>query len=53
MERKLWEIDRADVHAVTRGSDDGFLYACGFTVTMGREFHSCVAGDPQLGVPRA
>jgi hypothetical protein len=49
VERKLWEIDRADVHAVIGGSDDGFLYARGFTVAMGREFHGCVASDPQMG----
>jgi hypothetical protein len=53
VERKLWEIDRADVHAVIGGSDDGFLYARGFTVAMGREFHGCVAGDPRMGVPWA
>jgi hypothetical protein len=49
VERKLWEIDRTDVHAVIGGSDDGFLYARGFTVAMGGEFHSCVAGDPRMG----
>ncbi len=48
-----WEIDRADVRAVTGGSDDGFLYARGFTVAMGREFHGSVAGDPHMGVPWA
>lgn len=53
VERKLWEIDRADVHAVLGGSDDGFLYARGFTVALGREFHGCVAGDPQMGAPWA
>jgi len=53
VERKLWEIDRADVHTVIGGSDDGFLYARGFTVAMGRDFHSSVAGDPQTGVPWA
>jgi hypothetical protein len=35
VERKLWEVDRADVHAVTGGSDDGFLYGRGFVVAMG------------------
>lgn len=50
-ERKLWEIDRADVHAVIGGSDDGFLYARGFTVAMGRELHRCVADDPRMGAP--
>ena len=53
VERKLWEIDRADVHAVIGGSDDGFLYARGFTVAMGREFCNCVAGDPRMGAPWA
>ncbi len=27
VERKLWELDRADIYAVTGGSDDGFLYS--------------------------
>ncbi len=27
LERKLYDIDRADVHEHTDGSDDGFLYA--------------------------
>jgi hypothetical protein len=53
VERKLWEIDRAEVHAVIGGSDDGFLYARGFTLAIGREFYGCVAGDPQMGVPWA
>ena len=53
VERKLWEIDRADVHAVIGGSDDGFLYARGFTVAMGREFYGSVADNPQMGVPWA
>jgi hypothetical protein len=29
-ERKLYDIDREDIHAVTDGSDDSFLYARGF-----------------------
>jgi hypothetical protein len=48
-ERKLWEIDRADVHAVTGGSSDGFLYTRGFIVAMGREFYDAVADDPEMG----
>lgn len=27
--------------------------ARGFTVAMGREFHTCVAGDPRMGAPWA
>ena len=53
VERKLWEIDRASIHAVTGGSDDGFLYARGFIVAMGREFYDAVADNPQMGVPYA
>ena len=53
VERKLWEIDRASIHAVTGGSDDGFLYARGFIVAMGREFYDAVADDPEMGVPYA
>jgi hypothetical protein len=50
VERKLWELDRADVHAVTGGSADGFLYSRGFVVAMGREFCDAVEGDPEMGV---
>ncbi len=51
MERKLYDIDRADVHAVTGGSDDGFLYARGFIVALGRDFYAAVAEDPKKAVP--
>lgn len=50
LERKLYDIDRADVQAVTDGSDDGFLYARGFIVAMGRDFYDAVARDPHLAV---
>lgn len=53
LERKLYDIDRADIQAVTDGSDDGFLYARGFTVAMGRDFYDAVARDPQMAVPDA
>jgi hypothetical protein len=53
VERKLWDIDRANIHAVTGGSDDGFLYGRGFAVAMGREFYYAMAGDPEMGVPFA
>src|SRR5688500_7319284 len=36
LERKLYEIDRADVQEHTDGSDDGFLYARGFVVAAGK-----------------
>jgi hypothetical protein len=53
VERKLWELDRPDVHAVTGGSDDGFLYSRGFVVAMGREFCDAVIDDPEMAVPYA
>lgn len=51
LERKLHDIDRADVHAVTDGSDDGFLYARGLIVALGRAFSTAVAADPRMAVP--
>ncbi|QFZ21909.1 DUF4240 domain-containing protein [Saccharothrix syringae] len=53
VERKLHEIDREDVHEVTDGSDDGFLYARGFVVALGREFYEAVARDPRVAVADA
>jgi hypothetical protein len=50
LERKLYDIDRADIQAVTDGSEDGFLYARGFIVAMGRDFYDAVASDPEVGV---
>jgi Protein of unknown function (DUF4240) len=46
LERKLFEIDRADVHEHTDGSDDGFLYARGFIVAAGRGYFDAVNADP-------
>jgi hypothetical protein len=50
VERKLYDIDREDVQAVTDGSDDGFLYARGFIVALGRDFYQAVARDPEMAV---
>ena len=36
LERKLYDLDRREVHASTDGSDDGFLYARGFIVAAGK-----------------
>jgi hypothetical protein len=46
LERKLFEIDRAEVHEYTDGSDDGFLYARGFIVAAGRGYYDAVNADP-------
>jgi hypothetical protein len=50
VERKLYDIDRADVQEVTDGSDDGFLYCRGFIVAMGRDFYEAVVANPQVAV---
>lgn len=50
LERKLFDLDRADIHTVTDGSDDGFLYCRGFIVAMGRGFHRAVLRDPRMAV---
>lgn len=53
LERQLYEIDRADIHAATGGSDDGFLYSRGFIVALGQDFYHGVIHDPQMAVPYA
>lgn len=47
LERKLHDLDRADVQAVTDGSDDGFLYARGYIVGAGRAYYEAVRADPK------
>lgn len=51
VERKLYDVDRADIHAVTDGSDDGFLYARGLIVASGREKYYAVLADPNAATP--
>ena len=51
LERKLYDLDRADIHAVTDGSDDGFLYARGLIVASGRETYYSVLADPNNATP--
>lgn len=50
LERKLYDIDRADIHERTDGSDDGFLYCRGFIVGVGRAYYEAVAADPDKAV---
>jgi Protein of unknown function (DUF4240) len=50
LERKLFEIDREDVHEATDGSDDGFLYARGFIVVAGQGYYDAVNADPSLAM---
>jgi uncharacterized protein DUF4240 len=53
LERKMYDLDRADIHEVTDGSDDGFLYCRGFIVALGREYYEAVTADPSLAVEDA
>lgn len=46
LERKLYDIDREDVHEHTDGSDDGFLYCRGFIVAMGQRYYDAVNAEP-------
>jgi hypothetical protein len=46
LEKKLYDIDREEIQAETDGSDDGFLYARGFIVAMGKEYYEAVYADP-------
>ncbi|MFI7002741.1 DUF4240 domain-containing protein [Nocardia sp. NPDC050175] len=50
LERKLYDLDRADIHEITDGSDDGFLYCRGFIVAMGQDFYNAVIADPAVSV---
>ncbi|VTR97334.1 DUF4240 domain-containing protein [Tuwongella immobilis] len=50
LERKLFDIDRADIHAHTDGSDDGFLYCRGFIVAIGRAYYEAVLADPAKAI---
>jgi hypothetical protein len=50
LEEALHRIDREEIQEVTDGSDDGFLYARGFIVAMGRRFFDAVDDDPSKAV---
>jgi hypothetical protein len=50
LERKLYDIDRADVHEHTDGSDDGFLYARGFIVAAGAGYYDAVNANPAVAM---
>ncbi|WP_422737915.1 DUF4240 domain-containing protein [Micromonospora sp. WMMD729] len=53
VERKLHEIDREDIHEITDGSDDGFLYCRGFIVALGRDYYEAVRATPGRAFPDA
>jgi hypothetical protein len=46
LERRLYDLDRAEVQEHTDGSDDGFLYARGFIVAAGKGYYDAVNARP-------
>jgi hypothetical protein len=50
LERKLYELDRMDLHAKIGGSDEEFLAARAFVVVMGRPHYDAVRQDPGAAV---
>jgi hypothetical protein len=50
LERKLYDIDRQKIQEVTDGSDDGFLYARGFIVALGKGFYEAVDAEPARAI---
>lgn len=50
LERKLYEIDRSEIQEFTDGSDDGFLYARGFIVALGKEYYDAVNANPSKAI---
>lgn len=46
LERKLYDLDRAEIQEHTDGSDDGFLYARGFIVAAGKGYYDAVNARP-------
>lgn len=50
LERKLYDIDRQEIQEATDGSDDGFLYARGYIVILGKEFYEAVNANPAKAI---
>jgi hypothetical protein len=50
LERKLYDIDRAEIQERTDGSNDGFLYCRGFIVAAGQAYYNAVNTDPDIAM---
>lgn len=50
LEKKLYDIDRAEIQEHTDGSDDGFLYARGFIVAAGKGYYDAVNAKPSTAM---
>ena len=46
LEKKLFQIDRKEIHEYTDGSDDGFLYCRCFILAMGKEYYNMIDKEP-------
>lgn len=46
LEKKLFDIDRQEIHEYTDGSDDGFLYCRGFIVALGQTYDEAINATP-------
>lgn len=46
LEKKLFDIDRQDIHDFTDGSDDGFLYCRCFILGMGQQYYNMISDYP-------
>jgi len=51
LERKLYDIDRVDMHTRTEGTAKEFLAIRGFIVAAGRACYEAVSANPELAVP--
>ncbi len=50
LERKLYDIDRAEIQEHTDGSDDGFLYARGFIIAAGKGYYDAVNANASVAL---
>jgi hypothetical protein len=46
LDEVLERLDREDIHDVSDGSDDGFLYARFWIVSQGREYYEAALANP-------
>jgi hypothetical protein len=53
LEQKLYDLDRAEIQEITDGSDDGFLYARGFIVALGKDYYDAVNASPEIAITDA
>ena len=50
LEKYLYDLDRSNVQEYIEGGDDGFLYARGFVIGMGKQYYDLINVSPELGV---